>query len=216
MRWPVVAIVLALLSTAACGSGDAPAAQTSNASEPKACSLLTAAERARLAQGSAVDEVVPMTSGLIKDGCRWIPKDPGDKTIIQLASLASRTWAQTLPAALDAISASGTTLSAADKKSIASIKKGVGDKAGLTNAEACSYFLSLARITGQTEAQQGFTVRYVDLGGAITSATGQTCSHGIFTSVALVRQDLPRTQVMTDLVGEALSLAHERAVAAAK
>lgn len=222
--WRAGGIVVAgILLLGGCGSSDAPKASTNptasatpSADASAACGLLTSADRTKLAQGSSVDQAMPISSDLIKNGCRWLPGDPADKTIIQTATMPSHVWAQSLPAALDQIASSGVRLSASDRKTIASIKKDVLSKKNLTDDQACSYFLSLSKLPGQTATKQGFAIRYVDLEATIGSATGQTCSHGIFTSVALIRQDLPQTPVTTDLVAEALSLAHERAVAAAK
>ncbi|HMM93627.1 DUF3558 family protein [Phycicoccus sp.] len=188
-------------------SSAAPSASgssTAAASDP--CSLLTAAEVARIAGGTGQSAEPGTLAG--QPICQW--KGAGD-TVAQVISLRASDWAASLPQVIAGVKSAGA---GSDPEGLARLEKasGIVERGGrVADGEACGLFSDLLTIGGQAPGSDRSIQAYPSSKDA-QSLTAQLCTDGRFTSLAIVSPSGLTTPLPLDEVSAAAASAHQRSL----
>ncbi|MEV7397917.1 hypothetical protein [Aeromicrobium sp. NPDC092404] len=200
-----IALVLAGTLTGCVDGG------TVNEGEPTraACQLLNRVDRETI-DGTAIDREMPAEGNLgpRENQCGWASR----KANIRVISMASTTWADVLPAALDQLEKlPQVKLSAADRAKLDEGRKLLDDKALLPD-QACDLFVTLAKLEdGQDGSNE--VIRYLPLNdGQAMTISAQTCSDGRFTSVTYTTDGMQKSVELEETMADLRYVAHRRAI----
>lgn len=214
---PVAAASLLLLS--ACGGSDSDAADAKSPATPSAaasptpppidadqvaCSLLTKADRAKLA-GSAVDDIVAASGTDGTSQCRWQTQS----ALIQVTTIPAKEWAKSLPQVVEQLAASADNGSAADREDLAAAEKLLAGAATFTDAQACEAFTTLAELGGDAQGTTT-TITAIPITETESGISGQTCVGGDLTSVLYSVPGLKKTEAVDATVTTILASAQKR------
>ncbi|MET0928800.1 MAG: hypothetical protein ABWX74_04750 [Aeromicrobium sp.] len=216
-----VAAALILLSACSGGSDDADATATASATPSAsatptatpidtkqiACTLVTAADRTKLA-GVAVDEIVAASGTDVSSQCRW----QSTAALIQVTTLPAKEWAKSLPDIVTQLESSTDTGSAADKADLAEAKKLLSGAASFTDDQACGAFTTLAELGGEKKGSTT-TVSTVPITDTESGISAQICTDGELTSIIYSVPGLKESTAIDKTLTSILTSAQKRAVA---
>ena len=211
MRAAVALLAVAALSACSSGSGGESQSEPepTASSQAVACGLLDAQQREDLT-GQRVDTVTDPSRAALGLQCRWAD----GATFVEASSLDAASWARSLPALIDGLTASGQDIDPDEQQDLQEIVTLVEGRGELSPDDACDLFPTIAAAVADDEASNFvlFVPIQTTAGQDAVGVQAQTCTDGVFSSVVFAAPGVRESDEVRQRARTALERVHRRAI----
>lgn len=211
MRVAAALLALAVLSACSGGGDAAPPAQSRPSADTRAaaCGLLDGQQRKALT-GQTVDTVTDPSRAALGLQCRWAD----GATFVEVSSLDAGSWASSLPALIEGLTASGRDIDADEQQRLRDIVDLVEGQGELSPDEACDLFPTIAAAVADEESSDFvlFVPITTTTGERAVGVQAQTCTDGVFSSVVFAAPGVEESDEVRERARVALDQVRRAAI----